>query len=108
MGSLQHTLILQTVSGIISMLSTPDTCLPTVQIKMRSRKSLISKLQIVNPRRHNGRALWELLKESVMIVTIIIKIPLDYNFTICRVLLLKRKSNFMMLVRAGGHVWQNL
>jgi len=30
--------------------------------KMRPRKSLISKLQVVYPRRHDGRASWELLK----------------------------------------------
>lgn len=32
-----------------------------------------------------------------MIMIIIIKITLDYNFTICRVLPLKSKSNFMTL-----------
>lgn len=38
-----------------------------------------------------------------MIMTIIIKITSDYNFTIGRVLPLKSKSNFMMLVRAARH-----
>lgn len=41
-----------------------------------------------------------------MIITIIIKIMLDYYFTICKVLQLKSKSNFMMLVRA--ELYQNI
>lgn len=48
-----------------------------------------------------------------MIMTITVKITLDYNSTICRMLPLESKSNFMMLVGAArpqnifGKAWES-